>query len=178
MKKFKNNLIKREQMIVSAIDSSAKRGTLNLGSPNTVEESMKKLRFLKPQVHKLSEDTTEYNEEMENRINNLQKRNEDLKMELKSAQRMYTDLKYERETPIKLNEAWKTHTEGFYTDNSRSASKRGASEPRSANSEREWENEKKSLKAQMNVLQKELDKTNQNHDRKLKQYYFIKMCVD
>lgn len=158
MEKFKSSLMKREQLVVTLIDvanGNTQRSFQDSEGENSQMED-KEHQFLKPFVQSLPQDESGTRSELLRRIQELQRRNNELMAELKLTNRKMSEQKIEK--PTNEIQPWKTATEGFMPKPYAAGEKRGHSQSRT--DQTEWESEKKELKAQIQILHKELEKTN------------------
>lgn len=182
MEKFKTSLLKREQLITSLVATATEgnivaQKLIEQNSANSSKDhSMITHEYLKPQVHDIneSEDETDMKPVLYKRVQELQKLNNDLLAELRVTNKKLMDMKYEKDrlverihttnSPISNDpiNAWRTTPSNFFVP-PKPNERRGTSIPR----ETELEAEKKELSAKVNVLSRELEKSNVHIDTKI-----------
>ena len=169
MEKFKSSLMKREQLVVSLIDVANGETQRSMqSSEGEISQHDKEHQYLKPFVQHLPQDESGTRSDLMKRIQELQKKNDDLLIELKLTNRKLLEQKVEKiENAEKQIHPWKTATDGFMPKTYEAGEKRGHSQSRTDHSE--WESEKKELKAQIQILHKELEKTNISQEKSQKE---------
>lgn len=151
MSKFKTSLMKREQLVSNFMDASS--GDTQRSFPRSEADSLRtdKSNIPKAFTQIIQEDTSGLHKKMED----LQKRNEELEAELKYAIKKIQEPRSNREE----TRPWKHYN---------ASERRGHSQPH-ADKPGEWESENLGLKAQLQVLHKELEKTNLTKEKNSKE---------
>ncbi len=174
MGKFKSSLLKREQLVGTLVAAMAEGNKTTLRMIDSWDQEQTasdsgKHRCLQPHVKDLSEDETDTRPVLHKRIQELQQQNNDLLAELRTANKKLMDAKFERDRMQPAHEtepvvAWKTVPQNFFPQ----GRARGHSQPR--DDTRELEKECHELRARVQVLSRELEKTSQTEDEKLVEY--------